>query len=83
MNYINNNAFIHNHIWCLKKILINNAPKIHSVLRIAQAKDNINLQVIPFKVLLEIRSVEGVIYKKIFNDEFVEGEALCLRIPSS
>jgi hypothetical protein len=33
MNYINNNAFINKRTWVLRKILINNAPKIHMVLR--------------------------------------------------
>jgi hypothetical protein len=33
MNYINNSSFINCHPWNLIKILINNAPKIHHVLK--------------------------------------------------
>ncbi len=33
MNYINNNSFINKNTWQLKKILINNSPKINLVLK--------------------------------------------------
>lgn len=70
MNYINNNSFINKNCWNLRKIMINNAPKIHSVLKVPENKNIENKKnlIIKFKVLLQIRSVEGVIYKKIFND---------------
>jgi hypothetical protein len=34
MNYINNSSFINKNGWNLKKLLINNAPKIHLVLKL-------------------------------------------------
>jgi len=34
MNYINNSSFINKNLWNLKKVLLNNAPKIHSVLKL-------------------------------------------------
>lgn len=83
MNYINNSSFINKNAWNLKKVLINNAPKIHDVLRSTYTTNNEKQEMIKFKVLLQIRSVEGIAYKKIFHDEFIEGESLCLRIPQT
>lgn len=64
MNYTTNSSFINKTAWELKKVLINNAPKIHLVLKL----NTMPKEQLVFKVLLEIRSVEGIIYKKIFQD---------------
>lgn len=64
MNYTTNSSFINKTAWELKKVLINNAPKIHLVLKL----NPMSKEQLIFKVLLEIRSVEGIIYKKIFQD---------------
>lgn len=52
MNYINNSAFINKNTWNLKKVLINNAPKIHDVLRSTYTISNDKKDLIKFKVLL-------------------------------
>jgi hypothetical protein len=33
MNYINNSSFINKTTWYLKKVIINNAPKIQTILK--------------------------------------------------